>query len=146
LTVVGCILRSELEVEYRACVSYRLSRRQEITIYTVTLGQVKLIFCLASPNQILNAKCGKSFLFFIYTTIKKVNAEKIKAFCKVSTYYDIDRQTRLTKYQVQNILCIYQLIPKQADAYIPLLTCTVRAIQWVIKQKYLGTQDHLFGV
>ena len=110
------------------------------------LFPLKLIFCLASPNQILNAKCGKSFLFFIYTTIKKVNAEKIKAFCKASTYYDTDRQTRLKKYQVQNILCIYQLIPKQADAYIPLLTCTVRAIQWVIKQKYLGTQDHLFGV
>ena len=31
----------------------------------------------------LNAKCGKLFLFFIYTTIKKVNAEKIKGFCRV---------------------------------------------------------------
>ena len=31
------------------------------------LGQVNLIFCLVSPDQILNAKGGESFLFFIYT-------------------------------------------------------------------------------
>ena len=39
-----------------------------------------MIFCLASPNQILNAKCGKSFLFLIYASIKKMNAENQKPF------------------------------------------------------------------
>ena len=47
------------------------------------LGQVKLIFCLASPSQILNAKCGKSFLFFIFPSIKKVNAGKLETVYKV---------------------------------------------------------------
>ena len=46
----------------------------------IILGKGKLIFCLASPSQKVNAKCGIIFLFFILCKNENINAEKTKSF------------------------------------------------------------------